>query len=137
MPPNARRTGRVGFRGRRDRARERVIGGAMMYVARFAYAIKPIDRDQALELLQQEVAAARTQGLEARLLVPVTRAPGGPSLQYEVVLPSLDLLESFREQGVGGESGTRSWMRELSGLLLEPPAVELLRIQDEADGPAR
>lgn len=101
-----------------------------MYVARFAYSIKPIDRDQALALLGQEVAAARAQGLEARLLVPVTRAAGGPSLQYEVVLPALDLLESFREQGVGGESGTRSWMRELSGLLLEPPAVELLRIAD-------
>ena len=107
-----------------------------MYVARFAYAIKPIDRDQALALLGQEVAAARASGLEARLLVPVTRAPGGPSLQYEVVLSTLDLLESFREQGVGGETGTRSWMRELSQLLLEPPAVELLRIADETDEPA-
>ena len=99
-----------------------------MYVARFSYAIKPVDRDQALALLQQEVTAARDQGMDARLLVPLTRASGGASLQYEILLASLDTLEVFREQGVGGEAGTRSWMRELSTLLVEPPAVELLRV---------
>jgi hypothetical protein len=99
-----------------------------MYVARFSYAIKPVDRDRALELLHQEVAAAQKQGLDSRLLVPVTRASGGASLQYEVVLASLDALETFREEGVGGETKTREWMRDLSLLLIEPPAVELLRI---------
>ncbi|MEA2515183.1 MAG: hypothetical protein QOF33_1938 [Thermomicrobiales bacterium] len=99
-----------------------------MYVARFSYAIRPVDRDRALHLLGQEVEAARKQGLEARLLVPLTRASGGAALQYEVTVPNLDAFEAFREQGVGGEAGTRSWARELSELLLEPPAVELLRI---------
>ncbi len=99
-----------------------------MYVARFSYAIKPIDRDRALALLGQEVTSAREQGMEARLLVPLTRAAGGAALQYEVQLESLDAFETFREQGVGGETGTRAWMRDLSALLLEPPAVELLRV---------
>jgi len=104
-----------------------------MYVARFSYAITPVDRDRALALLQQEVTAAREQGMDARLLVPLTRAAGGASLHYEIVLASLDTLESFREQGIGGEAGTRSWMRELSALLLEPPAVELLRVADASN----
>lgn len=103
-----------------------------MYVARFSYAIKPIDRDRALDLLGQEVNAARDQGMEARLLVPLTRAAGGAALQYEVLLESLDAFEAFREQGVGGETGTRVWMRDLSALLLEPPAVELLRVAESA-----
>ncbi len=103
-----------------------------MYVARFSYAIKPVDRDKALDLLRQEVSAARGQGMEARLLVPLTRAAGGASLQYEVVLENLDAFETFREQGIGGEQGTRAWMRELSLLLLEPPAVELLRVASKA-----
>ena len=101
-----------------------------MYVARFSYAIRPIDRDRALELLGQEVNAAREQGMEARLLVPLTRPSGGAALQYEVELGSLDAFETFREQGIGGETGTRAWMRDLSALLLEPPVVELLRIAE-------
>jgi hypothetical protein len=99
-----------------------------MYVARFSYSIKPVDRERALALLGQEVEAARGQGLEARLLVPLTRPPGGPALQYELVLPNLDAFEAFREEGVGGEDSTRAWLRDLSTILLEPPAVELLRI---------
>jgi hypothetical protein len=99
-----------------------------MYLARFSYNIKPIDRERALELLAQEVEAARGQGLEARLLVPLTRPPGGPALQYELVLADLDAFEAFREEGVGGEASTRAWLRDLSAILLEPPAVELLRV---------
>ena len=49
------------------------------YMARFSYSIKPVDRERALSLLGQEVEAARGQGLEARLLVPLTRPPGGPA----------------------------------------------------------
>jgi hypothetical protein len=99
-----------------------------VYIARFSYSIKPIDRERALALLTQEVEAARGQGLEARLLVPLTRPPGGPALQYELVLTDLDAFEAFREEGVGGEESTRAWLRDLSAILLEPPAVELLRV---------
>lgn len=101
-----------------------------MFVARFSYQFRPIDRDRALELLRQEVKAAGEQGLTARLLVPLTRASGGAALQYEVIVDDLNAFEAFREQGVSGEKGTRSWARELSELLTEPPAVELLRIAD-------
>jgi hypothetical protein len=99
-----------------------------MYVARFSYAIRPVDRDQVLSLLHQQVEAAGASGLAARLLVPLTRASGGAALQVEILVASLDAFETFREAGVGGEDGTRSWARDLSELLLEPPAVELLRI---------
>ncbi len=99
-----------------------------MYIARFSYSITPADRDRALQLLQQEVTAAGEQGLESRLLIPLTRPQGGAALQYEVVLPSLDRFESFRDHGMGGEEETRAWLRELSQILLEPPSVELLRI---------
>lgn len=101
-----------------------------MYVARFSYNIKPVDRDRTVQLLEQEVAAARKQGMDARLLVPLTRPPGGPALQYEVVLPDLDRFETFRDQGMGGEDETRAWLRDLSAILLEPPTVELLRIAE-------
>ena len=49
-----------------------------MYIARFSYSIKPVDRERALALLRQEVEAARGQGLEARLLVPLTRPRAVP-----------------------------------------------------------
>ena len=103
-----------------------------MYLARFSYSITPADRDRAVQLLQQEVTAARDQGLNARLLVPLTRHPGGAALQYEVVLPNLDRFKSFRDHGMGGEEDTRSWLRDLSSILQEPPSVELLRIADES-----
>lgn len=99
-----------------------------MYVARFSYSIKPVDRERALALLAREVDAARQQGMETRLLVPLTRPPGGAALQYEVVFDSLDAFETFRERGMGGEDETRAWLRDLSEVLLEPPTVELLRI---------
>jgi hypothetical protein len=108
-----------------------------MYVARFSYRIKPVDREQALALLAHEVDAARDQGMEARLLVPLTRAPGGAALQYELLLADLDALDAFREQGVGGEASTRAWLRELSEILLEPPAVELLRIAASSQAGAK
>jgi hypothetical protein len=108
-----------------------------MYIARFSYRIMPTDRERALELLGQEVAAAREQGHEARLLIPLTRPPGGPALQYELVLQDLDGFETFRGEGIGGEAGTRAWLRELSGLLMEPPAVELLRVAEVPQAPAK
>jgi hypothetical protein len=105
-----------------------------MYVARFSYSIKPVDRERALGLLAQEVTAAREQGMETRLLVPLTRPPGGAALQYEVVLETLDAFEAFRESGMGGEDETRAWLRDLSEILLEPPTVELLRIDEGTTG---
>jgi len=105
-----------------------------MYVARFSYNIKPIDREQALDLLRREVEAARGQGMAARLLVPLTRPPGGAALQYEIVVDSLDAVETFREHGFGGEAAMRAWLHELSALLLEPPTVELLRIAEGSQG---
>ena len=98
-----------------------------MYLARFSYNIKPVDRDTAMELLGREVAAASDRGHGARLLVPLTRSPGGASLQVEVEFDSLDAFDTYRDQGLGSADDTRSWIRELSDILLDPPAVELLR----------
>jgi len=106
-----------------------------MYIARFSYNIKPIDRDRAMELLAQQVAAAQTQKLSAWLLVPLTRAADGASLVAEVELSGLDQFETFRERGLGTEDETRAWLRELSELLLEPPVVELFRIADAGSAP--
>lgn len=106
-----------------------------MYVARFSYNIMPVDREQAIQLLRQEVEAAQSQDLKARMLIPLTRPPGGAALQYEVVLPDLGSFESFRDQGMGGEDETHTWMRDLSAILLEPPTVELLRIADNGEKP--
>lgn len=108
-----------------------------MYLARFSYSISPADRDRAIDLLQQEVAAAREQDMEARLLVPMTRPPGGAALQYEIVLPNLQAFESFRDHGMGGEEETRSWLRELSEILREPPSVEVLRIAGTGASPGK
>ncbi|HVL25417.1 MAG TPA: hypothetical protein VM450_15110 [Thermomicrobiales bacterium] len=102
-----------------------------MYLARFMYSIKPVDRERAMQLLELEVAAARQQGLEAWLLVPLTRPLGGAALHVDVVLPDLNRLETFREHGMGSADDTRTWLRELSALLLEPPSVELLRVVGE------
>ena len=67
-----------------------------MYLARFSYNIKPVDRDTAMDLLGQSVTAAGEQGHAARLLVPLTRSPGGPALQVEVEFDTLDAFENFR-----------------------------------------
>lgn len=101
-----------------------------MYVARFSYNFKPVDRDRAMDLLGREVRAAGEQGLRARLLVPLTRAAGGAALQVEVEFDALDGFDRYRDQGLGSADDTRSWLRELSDILLEPPAVELLRSDD-------
>jgi len=55
----------------------------MMYLARFSYEIKPVDRDRAVALIRREVDSAAANGLKARLLVPLTRALGGAALQFE------------------------------------------------------
>jgi hypothetical protein len=97
-----------------------------MYLARFSYEIKPLDRDHAIQLIRREVDAAAANGLKARLLVPLTRALGGAALQFEVELTSLDQLDSFRHEAASETSG--DWMREFSQILISPPAVEVLRV---------
>ncbi len=105
-----------------------------MYLARFSYNIKPVDRDKAMDLLRQSVTAAGGDGHAARLLVPLTRAPGGPALQVEVEFDSLDAFDRYREKGLGSADDTRNWIRELSDILLDPPVVELLHSDDGKGG---
>lgn len=99
-----------------------------MYIARFSYSVLPVDRGRAIGFIQREVEAARGKGLAARLLVPLTRGPGGAALQFEVELPSLDRFEAFRERGIDSEEETGRWMNAFSELLRCPPEVELLRV---------
>ena len=101
-----------------------------MYIARFAYDVLPVNRQRALDFIRREVEAASASGLNARLLIPLTRAPGGPALQYEVELPSLDALDEYRTSGIGSDQQTADWMRAFSEILLTPPAVEILRVDD-------
>jgi hypothetical protein len=101
-----------------------------MYIARFSYDVLPVDRQQAIGFIQREVEAAKTQGLNARLLVPLTRGQGGAALQFEVELTSLDQLDQFRSRGVRSGEETGEWMHAFSEILVAPPEVELLRVGD-------
>ena len=101
-----------------------------MYIARFSYEVLPVNRQQAIELIEREVQAAREQGLQARLLVPFTRAHGGAALQFEVELTNLDQLDHFRHRGVGSQEETGNWMHRFSEILLAPPWVDILRVHD-------
>jgi hypothetical protein len=105
-----------------------------MYLARFSYDVAPANRERALEAIRHELGAARKKGLEARLLIPITRAHGSAALQFEVGLTSLDQLEEFRNQGVGSKKETGNWMHAFSEILLSPPVVEILRIDGAAAG---
>jgi hypothetical protein len=99
-----------------------------MYVARFSYDVLPANRDRAIEFIRRELEAAREKGLSARLLVPLTRGSGGPALQFEIELTSLDQLEQFRHRGVGSPEEAGDWMHAFSEILLSPPGVEILRV---------
>jgi hypothetical protein len=79
-----------------------------MYLARFSYDVLPINRQRALDFIRREVKAARKSGLNARLLVPLTRGHGdGAALQFEVELTELDQLDQFRNRGIGSSKGDR------------------------------
>lgn len=103
-----------------------------MYIARFSYSVLPLNRQRAIELIGREAQAAQDNGLSARLLVPLTRGPGGAALQFEVELPSLDQFENFRERGIGSSKETGDWMHAFSEILTAPPEVELLRVEQPA-----
>ena len=91
----------------------------------------PLHREQALEFIRREVEAARSTGLKARLLVPLTRGQGDAALQFEVELTSLDQLEDLRHRGSGASASEREdWMRAFSEILLSPPCVENLRVDE-------
>jgi hypothetical protein len=44
-----------------------------MYLARFSYDVLPFYRQRAIDLIRREVEAARQDGFDARMLVPLTR----------------------------------------------------------------
>ena len=98
-----------------------------MYLARFSYDLLPVNRERAMDFVRREVEAARREGLNARLLVPITRGEGGAALQFEVELTSLDQIETLRHRAGPGED-TGDWMRAFSEILREPPRVEILRV---------
>jgi hypothetical protein len=100
-----------------------------MYIARFSYSVSPVNRQQALDFIHREVAAAQGKKMKARLLVPLTRGRDAPALQFEVELENLDQFEAFRERGIKSDEETGKWMHAFSEILLAPPEVELLRIE--------
>jgi hypothetical protein len=103
-----------------------------MYLARFSYELLPVNRNTGLDFIRREVKAARRQGLNARLLVPLTRGEGGAALQFEVELTSLDQLETLRHRGGKTDEDAGEWMHAFSQILLSPPWVEVLRVDDAA-----
>ena len=101
-----------------------------MYLARFSYDVLPVNRQRAIEFILREVEAARSDGLNARLLVPLTRHHDSAALQFELELARLDQLDQVRERGVGTSEETGNWMREFSEILVSPPLVEILRVEE-------
>ena len=107
-----------------------------MYISRFSYSLLPSNRERAMDFIRREVQAAQQQGLNARLLVPLTRGESGAALQFEVELTSLDDLDRVRHHGGPGENAGE-WIRAFSEILLCPPTVEILRVHEDSEAPAR
>ena len=101
-----------------------------MYLARFSYDVLPANRQRAIDLIRREVEAARRDGRNARLLVPLTRGQGGAALQFEVELGSLDQLERVRHSGGDPGEDVASLMQAFSEILVAPPEVEILRVDE-------
>ena len=100
-----------------------------MYLARFSYDVLPVNRERAIDFIRGEIEAARRNGLDARLLVPLTRGPGGAALQFEVELSNLEQLDQVRHRAGPGQD-TGDWMRAFSEILRSPPEVEILRVDE-------
>lgn len=105
-----------------------------MYLARFSYDVQPVNRQRAIDCIRREVEAARAKQINARLLVPLTRGSHDPALQFEVELTSLDQLDQFRQSGVESSQETGAWMRDFSEILLCPPEVAILRVDESRAG---
>jgi hypothetical protein len=101
-----------------------------MYLIRFSYDVLPTNRQRAIEFIRREMKAAREQGLTAKVLIPVTRGRGGAALQFEMELTSLDQLDQFRQRGLSSNEETGNWMHAFSEILLAPPIVEILRVDE-------
>jgi hypothetical protein len=99
-----------------------------MYIARFSYDVLPVNRQAAIGFNLAPNEAARYTGLNARLLVPLTRGHGGAALQFEVEMNDLGQLDQFRNRGVGSDEEVHDWMHAFSAILLAPPSVEILRV---------
>src|SRR5205807_5127148 len=115
--------------GRRALPRALEEGITAVYLARFSYDVLPVNRQRAIEFIRREVEAARSNRLNARLLVPLTRGHGdGVALQFEVELTKLDQLDQFRQRGIGSREETGNWMHAFSEVLTAPPHVEILHV---------
>ena len=57
---------------------------------------------------------------------------GGAALQFEVELGSLDQLERVRQSGGDPGEDVASLMQAFSEILLAPPGVEILRVDEAA-----
>lgn len=101
-----------------------------MYLVRFSYDVLPSNRQKAIEFIRREMKAALEQGLTAKVLIPITRGHGGAALQFEMELTSLDQLDQFRQRGLSSGEETGNWMHAFSEILLAPPIVEILRIDE-------
>src|SRR5258708_39793300 len=100
--------------------------GARDVLARFSYDVLPVNRQRAIDFIRREVEAARSEGLNARLLVPLTRGHGGVALQFEVELTKLDQLDQFRNRGIGSSNETGGLMPRLREGLVSPPGGQIL-----------
>ena len=61
--------------------------------------------------------------------LPLTRGQGGAALQFEVELGSLDQLERIRH-GDGSGVDIGCLMQAFSEILVSPPGVEILRVDE-------
>ena len=64
-----------------------------MYLARFSYDVLPVNRQRAIDFILREVESAQNAGLNARLLVPLTRSHGAAALQFSLRDPREGLGE--------------------------------------------
>src|SRR5438477_12113570 len=97
-----------------------------MYLARFSYCVLPVNRQRALDFIRREVEAARSNGLNARMLVPLTRGHGdGAALQFEVEWQKPNQLDQFGNKGIGSSKETGIGMHSFSKVLTKPRPVEI------------